>query len=281
MAHDLKGWIGVDLDGTLAHYDGWQGADHIGEPIPAMLERVKRWIADGREVRILTARVSHDGSPSRVREAHFATVAIINWCGTHLGSVLPVTCTKDYAMIELWDDRAVTVVANTGEPCCARALQGSRVTQAEEVAKVELELAKMEAPLAGHDVAAYDAPPHDLETPPNPRPERVTLSGAPPVSGYDQPAPNMALQPNGQHTDYWVLSDEERSKGFVRPVNRSYVHLKCNTVTTMGVMIAETYARNPKFYGATFCVACKAHFPVGEQGEFIWHGVGEPRKVGT
>lgn len=32
-----EGWIGVDLDGTLAHYSGWSDPDHIGEPIPAAL----------------------------------------------------------------------------------------------------------------------------------------------------------------------------------------------------------------------------------------------------
>ena len=38
----MKGWIGVDLDGTLAMYDGWVGVSHIGEPVPAMLQRVRR-----------------------------------------------------------------------------------------------------------------------------------------------------------------------------------------------------------------------------------------------
>ena len=38
-----KGWIGVDLDGTLAEYHGWQGIEHIGEPIPKMMARVRRW----------------------------------------------------------------------------------------------------------------------------------------------------------------------------------------------------------------------------------------------
>lgn len=43
----------------------------------------------------------------------------------------------------------------------------------------------------------------------------------------------------------------------------------CGTITTMGAKIAETYARDPKFYGSTFCCACKTHFPVGE---FVWDG---------
>ena len=54
------GWIGVDLDGTLARYDGWKGPEHIGEPLMPMVERVKAWLAEGREVRIMTARVSPD-----------------------------------------------------------------------------------------------------------------------------------------------------------------------------------------------------------------------------
>lgn len=128
----LRGWIGVDLDGTLAHYAGWKGADHIGPPVEPMLARVKQWIKDGRDVRILTARVSHDGSHARMVEAQMATIHIMDWCARYVGAVLPVTCTKDYAMIELWDDRAVTVVPNVGRTCCDIARTASRVTQDEE-----------------------------------------------------------------------------------------------------------------------------------------------------
>lgn len=83
----------------------------------------------------------------------------------------------------------------------------------------------------------------------------------------------------GMQKGYVVLSAEERAKGFVRPVRRSYVHAKCGAVTTMGVALAETYARNPAFYSGTFCATCRAHFPVGADGEFTWHGTAE--KVGT
>src|SRR3954469_528763 len=80
-------------------------------------------------------------------------------------------------------------------------------------------------------------------------------------------------QPIQQHSAYLVLSDEERAKGFVRPVRRSYVHRfmldgsplptvlvsldgvgGCGALTTMSQAIAETYARDPHFYGATYCV---------------------------
>jgi len=131
----------------------------------------------------------------------------------------------------------------------------------------------------------------------------------------------------GMQKGYVVLSAEERAKGFVRPVRRSYLHVGarpeyplrdltaeeherydkygyvkfeaypdgagmlgmywteaklssgCGAMTTMGVTLAETYARDPKFYGATFCATCREHFPVGEHGEFVWDGTTE--RVGT
>lgn len=112
----MNGWIGVDLDGTLAVYDGWKGADHIGEPIPLMVDRVKRWLSEGREVRIFTARVSHDDTQARREEAAAAFLCIQEWLNGVFGRCLPITNVKDYGMIELWDDRCVQVIANTGEP---------------------------------------------------------------------------------------------------------------------------------------------------------------------
>jgi hypothetical protein len=163
-------------------------------------------------------------------------------------------------------------------------------------------------------------------------PRRATTDGLPARPGYeDAPAPAPA-RPDGQHEAYWILSEEERAKGFVRPVRRSYVHVGapapkhplrdltdeererysqfgyvkfeaypesespvtgsfwtqarldaigkgCGSTTTMGLALAETYARDPRFYGSTFCCACGRHLPVGEAGEFVWQGTDE--RVGT
>ena len=108
--HNHDGWIGVDLDGTLAHYNNFEGELMIGAPIEKMVQRVKEWLKQGIEVRILTARVSH---PDSDHEA--VTQAIHHWCILHIGKQLRVTCKKDYKMIELWDDRAVQVIPNTGK----------------------------------------------------------------------------------------------------------------------------------------------------------------------
>jgi len=145
-------------------------------------------------------------------------------------------------------------------------------------------------------------------------------------------------EPIPQHDVYLILSDEERAKGFIRPVRTSYVHVGytrlkekfknpilpltseqserykssnyvayveydesekdgnpslvgrfftqeqldyyekkgCGTLTTMSLPLAETYARDPKFYGATYCCGCRKHLPVDE---FVWDGTQE--RVGS
>lgn len=120
-------WIGVDLDGTLAlslhSLDGDlpPGSPvplaEVGQPVPEMVERVRRWLAEGRVVKVFTARVADDASgeyPPGGRRA-VAEPAVRAWCLRHLGVELEVVATKDRFMEELWDDRAVGVVRNTGE----------------------------------------------------------------------------------------------------------------------------------------------------------------------
>jgi hypothetical protein len=105
------GWIGVDLDGTLAYYEvGKFDIARIGPPIPDMVERVKAWRAGGATVKIFTARIA-------VRDPFDFDMIheqIQRWCLQHIGEVLEVTCTKDMHCIEIYDDRAVSVEMNTG-----------------------------------------------------------------------------------------------------------------------------------------------------------------------
>jgi hypothetical protein len=81
---------------------------HIGKPISAMVDRVKAWLEEGKEVRIFTARVHGDTEGK-------AVYAVQCWLVEHLGVSLPVTNVKDFHMLELWDDRAIQVRSNTGE----------------------------------------------------------------------------------------------------------------------------------------------------------------------
>lgn len=154
--------------------------------------------------------------------------------------------------------------------------------------------------------------------------KKVPLKGGEPVTPQGS-VPNPAKLADGQHVDYWVLSAEERAKGFVRPVRLSYKHAGmrpkypvrelteeekrgnarfgyvsyeaypeseapvtgrmwtkaqlesgCGTVTSMPQAIAETWARDLKFYGGTFCAGCGKHLPVEE---FAWLDDGS--KLGT
>ncbi len=103
-------WIGCDFDCTLARYsDVETNGASLGEPVPLMLERVKRWLAAGIEVRIFTARAS---TLNKFREIDIHRIKA--WCRKYIGQELPVTAEKDFYMVELWDDRAVSVEANTG-----------------------------------------------------------------------------------------------------------------------------------------------------------------------
>lgn len=54
----------------------------------------------------------------------------------------------------------------------------------------------------------------------------------------------------------------------------------CGTVTTMPMACAETYAREPGYYGSTFCCGCGTYLPVGRSGEFVWLD-GTNDRVGT
>lgn len=163
-------------------------------------------------------------------------------------------------------------------------------------------------------------------------PKVCTTDGLPPKYPHGTAGAPKDINPlTGQHEAYWVLCEEERAKGFVRPVRDTYIHVGpegpkyptrdltieehskydkygyvqfeaypepnsvvgrywtqqdldrigkgCGARTTMGQALSETYARDPQFYGSTFCTACCAHFPVGEAGEFVWASDGT--KVGT
>lgn len=105
-----KGWIGVDLDGTLAYYEDWVSILHIGAPIAPMVERVKEWLRKGYEVKIFTARVADldDESCHRFQEE------LDGWCLSAGLPPLQATCVKDLRMVALWDDRARQVERNTG-----------------------------------------------------------------------------------------------------------------------------------------------------------------------
>ncbi len=104
----------------------------------------------------------------------------------------------------------------------------------------------------------------------DPNDPKVTTNKGPPGPGTKTgPAPEPIDPETGQHGSYWVLTEAERAKGFVRPVRTKYLHRTCGGLTRMGSAIAETYARDPTFYGSTFCAVCKTHHPLEE---FVWDG---------
>lgn len=107
----------------------------------------------------------------------------------------------------------------------------------------------------------------EREAPPVDRTKRTLTDGSPVTPDHREINPAT-----GQQKGYVVLSAEERAKGFVRPVRKAYTHLTCGCDTTMSLSLAETYARDPKFYNGTFCAICREHFPLDQ---FVWTGTDE------
>ncbi|NKF21586.1 hypothetical protein [Solimonas marina] len=122
-----------------------------------------------------------------------------------------------------------------------------------------------------------------VQAPPVDRSAQQLSSGEPVDDEHRMINPATGLQ-----KDYVVLTAEERAKGFVRPVRNTYVHVGhgakfdgpvqmtrgsgCGAATTISRDIAETYARDPKFYSGTFCIGCRTHLPLSE---FVWDGTNE------
>ncbi len=122
--------------------------------------------------------------------------------------------------------------------------------------------------------------------PPADRSQQCLTNGSPVTADHREIDPE-----SGQQKAYVVLTQEERAKGFVRPVRRTYTHVGvwtemisgdgvtskqrvggCDTDTKMGQALAETYARDPGFYSGTFCCFCRVHRPLNE---FVWKDTSE------
>lgn len=99
------GFIGVDFDGTLSHYEGYKNGGELGKPIQPILDKVKQALDSGIRVKIFTARASKKQDRERIK----------SWCKKYIGQELPVTNIKEPAMIAQFDDRAVQVEKNTGK----------------------------------------------------------------------------------------------------------------------------------------------------------------------
>lgn len=110
-----KKTIACDFDGTLSTYNGQEGVDYepdkTGDPISLMVERVKVWLSQGIEVVIFTARTHPfygDGEAEKARKA------LQEWSLRVFGRQLEVTHEKHPRFSEIWDDKAVRVVGETG-----------------------------------------------------------------------------------------------------------------------------------------------------------------------
>ena len=109
----MEKWLAVDLDGTLAYYDGWKvdiitGKPLIGHPIKGIVEQVRDRHEDGWKIAIFTARADNNES----------VVDIVDWCKKYGIPCDMVTNIKSKKFKEFWDDRAYHVPRNSGVIMC-------------------------------------------------------------------------------------------------------------------------------------------------------------------
>lgn len=105
----MGGWVGVDLDGTLARYYDWEsGVKFIGDPVPEIEKIVRGLVANGVRIKIFTARVG------KGNDIEVQTKLIHAWLREWDFPIFEITCAKDYEMITCIDDRCIAVETNTG-----------------------------------------------------------------------------------------------------------------------------------------------------------------------
>lgn len=110
----MRGWIGYDLDGTLAEHKAgeWKGPHHVGAPIPLMIAQLRKHLDEGWQCKIMTARAAPGPDPKEDRTQ--VVTVIQDWLEAQGLPRLEVTNQKDYGMVKLYDDRATQVIPNTG-----------------------------------------------------------------------------------------------------------------------------------------------------------------------
>jgi hypothetical protein len=105
----------VDFDGTVAVYDHWRGAGHLGSPVAEMVRKIKAWRKAGEEVFIFTARVNPgDDSFEEGMNATMSYLSIAAWSKKNIGEILPITHEKSKRFTRIHDDRADEIIPNTG-----------------------------------------------------------------------------------------------------------------------------------------------------------------------
>ncbi len=103
---DQRRWIGVDFDNTLAYNIPDRTDPYtLGEPIPSMVDRVKRWLELGITVKLFTARMCLYSHTGKMRDIHKMEKMLYDWCIKHIGRPIECTNQKDGYMEVLWDDR--------------------------------------------------------------------------------------------------------------------------------------------------------------------------------
>lgn len=73
-----------------------------------MMDRVKKWLSEGKKVKIFTARADNQEQIDIIKK----------WLKEQGLEELDVTNIKESGFEEFWDDKAIQVIKNTGVLAC-------------------------------------------------------------------------------------------------------------------------------------------------------------------
>jgi hypothetical protein len=100
--------VAIDLDGTLAEYNTWEGVYHIGPPVEKMVDIILKHISDGDTCIIFTSRLSDEVEAPTVR--HVIRAWLKQWNLPYMES----TAIKRKEFKIFYDDRARRIAQNQG-----------------------------------------------------------------------------------------------------------------------------------------------------------------------
>ncbi len=119
--------VAVDVDATLASYDGWKGVTNIGEPLPGAVE-FTRQLSEFAKVLIYSTRTSADANDREGADPESLKRILKDWLDRNGFTYSDIWIGQGKPMFAaIIDDRAVSCQPQEDPKAYAKAIAAARV----------------------------------------------------------------------------------------------------------------------------------------------------------